>query len=123
MVEELTDVSEFKKYFHTIVDENQNRWYIFSNGLSDKALKEIVLEFEAFKEAIIVLLLNVDIQNDEVVSFLHRFKTISITLKGVSTEDYMGYKVLLRLLWEMLSGFTIDGYKNSDIFEDVFKKI
>jgi hypothetical protein len=123
LVEELTDVSEFKKYFHTIVDENQNRWYMFSNGLSDKALKEIVLEFEAFKEAIIVLLLNVDIQNDEVVSFLHRFKTISITLKGVSTEDYMGYKVLLRLLWEMLSGFTIDGYKNSDIFEDVFKKI
>jgi len=123
LVEELADVAEFKKYFHTIVDENKNRWYMFSNNLSDKALKEIVLEFEAFKEAITVLLLNVDVQDDEVVSFLHRFKTVSITLKGVSTEDYLAYKDLLRLLWEMLSGFTVEGYKNSDIFEEIFKKI
>jgi hypothetical protein len=30
--------------------------------------------------------------SDKVISFLHRFKTISITLKEVSTNDYMGYK-------------------------------
>jgi hypothetical protein len=67
---------------------------MFSNYLNDKALKDMVLEFETFKETIIVLLLDVDIQNNEVVSFLHRFKTISIALKGLSTKDYMGYKDL-----------------------------
>jgi hypothetical protein len=67
---------------------------MFSNHLGDKALKDMVLEFETFKEMIIVLLLDVDIQNKEVVSFLHRFKAPSINLKGVSAEDYMGHKDL-----------------------------
>jgi hypothetical protein len=94
LVNEPTNVAGFKKYFHTKLDENQNRGHIFSNHLSEKALKDMVLEFETFKETIIVLLLDVDIQNNEVVSFLHRFKTISINLKGVITEDYMGHKDL-----------------------------
>nr|WP_295709570.1 hypothetical protein [uncultured Halomonas sp.] len=123
LIDELTDVKEFKRYFYTKVGDNKNRWYVFSNNLDSKALTEILLEFESLKESIILLLVNIDIQNDEVVSFLHRLKTMSINLKGVREGDYLGYNRFLRFLWEMLSGYTVDGYNDNDTFENIFKKI
>tara|TARA_R110000850_G_scaffold99642_2_gene206403 strand:- start:449 stop:1135 length:687 start_codon:yes stop_codon:yes gene_type:complete len=123
LIDELTDVKEFKRYFYTKVSDNKNRWYVFSNNLDSKALTEILLEFESLKESIILLLVNIDIQNDEVVSFLHRLKTMSINLKCVREGDYLGCNRFLRFLWEMLSGYTVDGYNDNDTFENIFKKI
>ncbi|WP_163576232.1 hypothetical protein [Halomonas faecis] len=123
LIDELADVRAFKRYFHTKVGDNKNRWYVFSNNLDGKALEEILLEFESLKESVILLLVNIDIKDAEVVSFLHRLKTMSITLKGVREGDYLGCNGFLRLLWEMLSGYTVDGYSDSDTFENILKKI
>jgi len=116
-------VKEFRDYFNTKINETQNRWFAFSNNISNESLSDILLEFEAFQEAITILLINIDIQNENVFSFLHRLKTISITQKNARVEDYNSFRFLRRLLWEMLAGFSQDDYRDFDYFEEMFRKI
>jgi hypothetical protein len=123
LIDELMGVKEFRDYFNTKINETQNRWFAFSNNISNESLSDILLEFEAFQEAITILLINIDIQNENVFSFLHRLKTISITQKNARVEDYNSFRFLRRLLWEMLAGFSQDDYRDFDYFEEMFRKI
>jgi hypothetical protein len=123
LLEYLMEPQVFKDYFKEKVTADQERWHVFLNNLDKKLLADILNEFEAFKEATSYLLGNVQVDEDEVFSFLHRINTISITLKGVSVEDD-SLKQLSRLLWEMLAGFSCaDGYRDYDYFDKMFRKI
>ncbi|MFC3033988.1 hypothetical protein ACFOEE_15860 [Pseudoalteromonas fenneropenaei] len=119
----LMEPQVFKDYFKEKVTANQDRWHVFLNNLDKTLLADILNEFEAFKEATSYLLDNVQVDDDEVFSFLHRINTISVTLKGVSVDDE-SLKKLSRLLWEMLAGFNwANGYRNYDYLDSMFRKI
>ncbi|ENX3946294.1 hypothetical protein ACFO1C_001620 [Photobacterium damselae] len=113
----------FKSYFKEKVTIDQDRWHVFLNNLDKDLLNDILHEFEAFQYATSYLLGSVQVDDDEVFSFLHRINTISITLKGVSVEDD-SIKRLSRLLWEILAGFSgNNGYQDYDYFDKMFRKI
>ncbi|EHK0843056.1 TPA: hypothetical protein I7264_04110 [Vibrio parahaemolyticus] len=123
LIDNLMDPLAFKVYFKEKVTGNQERWHVFLNNIDKNLLVDILNEFEAFKEATYYLLGSVQVDDDEVFSFLHRINTISITFKGVSVEGD-SLKQLSRLLWEMLAGFSgIDGYRDYDYFDKMFRKI
>lgn len=123
LLSNLMEPQEFKNYFKEKVTADQDRWHVFLNNLDKALLADILNEFEAFKEATSYLLGNVQVDDDEVFSFLHRINTISITLKGVSIEDD-SLRQLSRLLWEILAGFSwVDGYRDYDYFDSMFHKI
>lgn len=123
LLSNLMEPQAFKDYFKEKVTVDQERWHVFLNNLDKDLLGDILNEFEAFKEATSYLLGNVQVDDDEVFSFLHRINTISITLKGVSIEDD-SLKQLSRLLWEILAGFSwVDGYRDYDHFDSMFHKI
>lgn len=120
---DLMEPQAFKYYFKEKVTADQERWHVFLNNLDKDLLADILNEFEAFKGATSYLLGNVQVDDDEVFSFLHRINTISITLKVVSVEDD-SMKQLSQLLWEILAGFSrIDGYRDYDYFDSMFRKI
>lgn len=119
----LMEPQAFKDYFKEKITADQERWHVFLNNLDKDLLADILNEFEAFKEATSYLLSNVQVDDDEVFSFLHRINTISITLKGVSVEDD-SMKRLSQLLWDILAGFSwVDGYRDYDYFDSMFHKI
>lgn len=123
LLSSLMEPQVFKDYFKEKITADQERWHVFLNNLDKGLLADILNEFEAFKEATSYLLGNVQVDDDEVFSFLHRINTISITLKGVSVEDD-SLKQLSRLLWEILAGFSwVDGYRDYDYFDSMFNKI
>ncbi|EKO3618609.1 MULTISPECIES: hypothetical protein [Vibrio] len=123
LLRNLMEPQAFKEYFNEKLTADQERWHVFLNNLDKALLADILNEFEAFKEATSYLLSNVQVDDDEVFSFLHRINTISITLKGVSVEND-SLKQLSRLLWEILAGFSwIDGYRDYDYFDSMFHKI
>ncbi|TXD97928.1 hypothetical protein ES754_02935 [Psychrobacter frigidicola] len=119
----LIDSDKFKAYFKEYVTESQNRWHVFLNNLDEEALAEILIEFEAFKEAVSYLLNNVEIENNNIFSFLHNFNAISISLKNTKLYDDRD-KQFARLLWEILASFSfMGGYQENNHFEKMFKKI
>jgi hypothetical protein len=121
---ELKDVTKFKTYFHTQVMPNQNRWFIFTSTVSEEAINDMLAEFEAFKEAITVLLINVEIQDEAVFYFLHQVRKFAITQRHMRTDDYFSLKAYFNFLWQMLAGFDkTDGYKEYDNFAIMFEKI
>ncbi len=123
LIRNLMEPRAFKDYFKEKVTSDQKRWDVFVNNLDKDLLVGILYEFEAFKEATSYLLGNVQVDDDEVFSFLHRINTISITLKSVSVEDD-SVKKLSRMLWEILAGFSwVDGYRDYDHFDSMFNKI
>lgn len=123
LLSNLMEPQVFKDYFKEKVTADQDRWHVFLNNLDKGLLADILNEFEAFKEATSYLLGNVQVDDEEVFSFLHRINTISITLKGVSVEDD-SLKQLSRFLWEILAGFSwVDGYRDYDYFDSMFHKI
>ncbi|MCE7518708.1 hypothetical protein LZG37_11225 [Halomonas titanicae] len=121
----LMDVKEFKVFFHKRIKEDQNRWYIFRSNVTNESLGDILLEFEAFQDAITILLINVDIQDEEVFSFLHRIRKVSIIQKNVNANDYFSFERVSKLLWEMLAGYSWKErcYYEFDHFEKMFEKI
>lgn len=123
LLSNLMEPQVFKDYFKEKVAADQDRWHVFLNNLDKGLLADILNEFEAFKEATSYLLGNVQVDDEEVFSFLQRINTISITLKGVSVEDD-SLKQLSRFLWEILAGFSwVDGYRDYDYFDSMFHKI
>lgn len=119
----LIDPDEFKAYFKECVTESQNRWHIFLNNLDEEVLAEILIEFEALKEAVSYLLSNIEIENNDIFVFLHDFNAISTTLKNTKIHDDRD-KPFARLLWEILTSFSrMDGYYGYNHFERMVKKI
>ncbi|UPR26549.1 hypothetical protein ITG08_07550 [Vibrio cyclitrophicus] len=123
LIDNLMVPQTFKVYFKEKVTIDQERWHVFLNNIDKNLLVDILNEFEAFKDATSYLLGSVEVDDDEVFSFLHKINTISITLKGVSVEGD-SLRQLSRLLWEMLAGFSwVDGYREYDYFDKMFRKI
>jgi hypothetical protein len=122
-IDELMDVKRFRDYFNERVNESQNRWYSVRNNLDNQRLSSILLEFESLHEEITIVLINIDIQNQETLLFLHQIRTLSIVQKNVRIEDYLGFQDLVRLLWAMLAGFSPEGYTDYDHFEKLLDNI
>lgn len=121
--QKLTEQSEFRKYFDEAVSESQNRWHAVLNGLTDRLLKDLLVELEIFMKEVAFVLNNVNIDDQNVFSFFKRLSVIVYKLKDTSLE-YDDVKQLSRFLWELFAGWSfVDGYRENDIVEVMIKKI
>lgn len=119
----LTDQDEFRKYFKEPVNESQNRWHVVLNGLSDKLLKDLLVELEILKYEVSYVLNNVNIEDPNVFSFFKRLSQAVHKLKN-TTLEYDDEKQLSQFLWELFSGWSfIDGYREDDIVSVMIEKI
>lgn len=113
--EKLADQNEFQKYFKESVSDSHNRWHVVLNGLNDRLLKDLLVEFEILLNEVTYVLNNVSIQNKDVFSFFKRLSRSVYKMKNTSL-DYDDVKQLSGFLWELFAGWSfIDGYRKNDI--------
>ena len=111
----LTDQNEFRKYFKEPVSDSQNRWHVVLNGLNDRLLKDLLVEFEILLNEVTYVLNNVKIEDPNVFSFFKRLSQAVYKMKN-TTLDYDDVKQLSGFLWDLFAGWSfIDGYREDDI--------
>jgi hypothetical protein len=111
----LTDQNEFRKYFKEPVSDSQNRWHVVLNGLNDRLLKDLLVEFEILLNEVTYVLNNVNIEDPNVFSFFKRLSQAVYKMKN-TTLEYDDVKQLSGFLWELFAGWSfIDGYREADI--------
>jgi len=77
---------------------------------------------EDFREEILFVLNNVDIDSDKTLAFMKQFSR-AIRSVNVTTPGYDN-KQLMQLLWSMFTGWSfVDGYAPTDIIEDTIQNI
>jgi len=120
----LMEPKEFKRYFNEMVRYDQTRWDVFMDNSDATVIGYILAEFIAFKEAIVYLLSKVDVEDEELHAFLHRFNTITTTLVNTNADDYDSKKVFSSYLRDMFAGFSwIEGSRDDDRIGKMFEKI
>ncbi|EGQ8277481.1 hypothetical protein GT901_23970 [Vibrio parahaemolyticus] len=121
---ELINPNEFKTYFDEKIEPSKTRWHVFINNADSTVIQSILSEFIAFKEATLYLLSKMDIENENVHSFLHNFNTITTVLVNTSVDDYDSMKVFSSYLRDVFAGFNFStGVRKYDYFEKMFEKI
>jgi len=118
LVDKLCHHEEFKRFFSA--DGNKN-WYAVLNGLQyEKShLSDLYIEFGILADDISYVLNNVNIDDDEVVSFFKNFSSHTYRLKNASVYSDDQAKYLGNFLWEILAQWSfIHGHRKKDqIFE------
>lgn len=113
--ERLSEQNEFRRYFTEAVSDSQERWHAVLNGLNDRLLKDLLVEFEILLNEVTYVLNNVNIEDPNVFSFFKRLSQVVYKLKN-TTLEYDDVKTLSGFLWELLAGWdVIDGYRKHDI--------
>ncbi len=121
--ESLYNLKAFKEFFKTPAWNNQNNWHKVMNWLNDNLLRELLIELEILKNEVSFILNNIDINDEDVFSFLKRLSQNICRFKS-TTNEYWEIDQLLQFLWELFSGWSFIGwYRDEDIFEVIFKKI
>lgn len=121
--EQLLDQKRFRDYFKESVTSSQDRWARFCNNLDAYHLKELVKQFEMFRDEISFILNNVDIPSDQPFEFLKRL-SVAIYAAHDTTLDYDETKGFARFLWEIFSGWNfVTGYHERDIIQDMIDAI
>ncbi|HIF9233328.1 hypothetical protein C5F63_10195 [Photobacterium damselae subsp. damselae] len=115
---------EFKSYFAKTVKPGQTRWDVFVNNANMIVVQRILSEFVAFKEATFYLLSKIDIEDEELHSFLHNFNTITITMLNTSTDDYDSMKIFYSYLYDIFAGYNFtSGSRDYDYFIKMLEKL
>lgn len=70
--EQLLQPEAFKDYFSARFSASQNRWHAVHNGLYDYGVPELLLECELLAREIEYTLVKLDIEDEDVASFLKR---------------------------------------------------
>src|SRR5262245_56833845 len=71
--EALIEPDKFRQYFQEPVGARKSRWHEFFNNLNETSLRELQTSMEIFREELIFILNNTDIQKDEAFEFIKRF--------------------------------------------------
>ncbi|OBU39885.1 hypothetical protein [Photobacterium phosphoreum] len=124
LINSLIIPSKFKTYFDGKDKTDQNRWYVFMNNADEVIVKNILAEFIAFKEMISYLLNNIDIEDEELHTFLHNFNTITTILVNTRADDYDSMKGFSRYLRPIFAGYSWKtGSYDYDRFGNMFDRI
>ena len=114
--EELYPQTAFKEYF------GADRWNQFANKLEGHYLQLLLHEMETFREEVLYVLNNIDFDGDEDIAFLKRLSA-AIASTRVITPGYDN-KAFFRFLWSLFAGYDLaTGYRQTDIVEDMIKRI
>lgn len=119
----LSEQTEFRKYFDEPISDSQKRWHAVRNGLNDRLLKDLLVEFEILLNEVTYVLNKVNIDDPNVFSFFKRLSQAVYKLKNTTLESDDA-KTLYRFLWEVFAGWNFtDGYREDDIVGLMIKKI
>jgi hypothetical protein len=120
--ETLMNQAAFRDYFKTPVSDGQERWHRVANNLEGYYLQLILNRMEAFREEIIFVLNNLDIETDAAFEFSKNFsKAITSASILTRTDDK---KQLLQFLWTVFTGWSfVTGYPEGDIVEDMIREL
>jgi len=112
--EKLLDAAVFRDYFSEQYSSNQNRWHAVHNGLYEYGVPQLVLECELLAREIEFTLIKLNIQDEEVSSFLKRLSRSLLRLR-TSEPTYDDIKRLLNFLYPLHSHWSwVDGYVGRD---------
>jgi hypothetical protein len=119
--ETLLDQKSFRDYFKTPTGDGQDRWDRVANSLEGYYLQLLLNRMEAFREEIVFVLNNVDIEADAAFEFAKNFSK-AITSASILTPGYDN-KALLQFLWTVFTGWSfVDGYPKTDVVEDMIRE-
>jgi hypothetical protein len=121
--EALLEQDKFREYFKQQVKPNTDRWHEFLNNLEEYHLRKLQTHMEIFRDELIFILNNTDIQKDEAFEFLKRLSAAIYSLKSV-TPDYDEVKPLAGFLWNVFAGWDwVEGYRKEDIIKKMIDEI
>jgi hypothetical protein len=120
--ESLLDQKTFRDYFKTPTGDGQDRWGRVANNLEGYYLQLLLNRMEAFREEIVFVLNNLDIEADAPFEFAKNFSK-TITSASILTSGY-DKKSLLQFLWTVFTGWSfVTRYPESDIVEDMIRDL
>ena len=123
LISELKDRDKFKNYFKESVTRAQNRWDAVYNRLDDYMLKRLLTELEILRNEILFTLAAIDIENDEVFSFLKRLSQVVYRIRNWSQHSDEREE-LFRFLWSVHTGWdVISGYREKDVIAETIEAI
>ena len=112
--EQLLKPEAFRDYFSARHSESQNRWHAVHNGLYEYGVPELILECELLAREIEYTLVKLDIEDEEVASFLNHLSRSLLRLRN-SEPSYDDVKRLLNFLYPIHSHWSwLDGYVGRD---------
>lgn len=121
--EQLLDRDTFKEHFKA---DDLKQWYATLNGLQDHPTKinDLLVEMDLLWQEISYFLNNVEIDSDDAHAFFKRFSAHIYKLKHSSVYTHDHVKYLGNFIWEVFAGWSfIDGYRKSDIVQDMIDSI
>jgi len=80
--EALIEPHKFRQYFQEPVGPRKSRWHEFFNNLNETSLRELQTSMEIFREELIFILNNTDIQKDEAFEFIKRLSASIYSLNS-----------------------------------------
>ena len=123
--EELCDFRYFRKYFSEPHETEvwQTRWHWVLNHLSEDSIDLIAVEFEWLIKEIDFLFSKIEVNDDEIFTFLTRLRSILYHNKKVRL-DYWEEKWLSRFLWDIFGSSSIFTWERDfDIMDRMIEKI
>lgn len=122
LVEELMDVHKFRAYFKQNASSGSERWYGVMNGLEERHIKAIAIEMGVLAEEIKFTLASVEVDNEEVFSFLKRLNRAIASLRESSPDDDIKY--LTNFFWELFAAWSfVTGYHDRDFVLERIRRI
>jgi hypothetical protein len=123
LIRDLKDRDKFKKYSKEPATRDQDRWDAVFNRLDGYMLKNLLTELEILRNEVVFTLTAIDIENEEVFSFLKRLSQVVYRIRNWSQQSDE-QKELFRFLWSIHTGWSvIDGYQEKDIIADTIEAI
>lgn len=113
LVDELMDVHNFRSYFKQNDASGKELWYGVMNGLEPHHIKAIAIEMGVLAEEVKFTLASVDVDDEEVFSFLKRLNRAIASLRESSQEGDIKY--LANFSWELFAAWSfVSGYGDRD---------
>lgn len=132
IAEALIEPDRFRRYFQEPVGPRKNRWHEFFNNLNETSLRELQMSMEIFRDELIFILNNTDIQKDEAFEFIKRLSASIYSLSSAmarhdevaSLSDFLEATPLSGFLWDVFAGWDwVEGYRKEDIVKKMIDQI
>jgi hypothetical protein len=123
MIDELLDQKKFREYFNQEVSDRHTKWHVFLKQLREHHLSDLLIAMEIFRGEVLFVLNNTDVANDETLGFLKRLSGAIFSFQQQTTLEYDSTKRLGTFLWEVLAGWSGEGYQEEDVVEKMIRSI
>lgn len=123
--EKLCDFRFFRKYFSEPheTEKMQTKWDWVLNHLSEDSIDLIAIEFEWLIKEVDFLFSKIELNDDEIFSFLKRLQSVLYRHRKVRL-DYWEEKWLSRFLWDIFGSSNIITWERDfDIMDRMIEKI